>query len=245
MIFIDNPLFWLLAISGVLLTGISKSGFAGGAGVMAVPLLSLIMPVQQAAALMLPLLLVMDAKTVALYRHGLNLAEIKIICLAAFLGIALAGSAMGTLSSNVLQLTLALFCMVFASWQKLLPLLGKLPGSGFLWGAVSGISSTLLHAGGPPISLYFLSKGLSKTKWLAQAALFFAFMNLVKLVPYSVNNVWQTELFILDLLLLPVAIIGVYLGHKIQALLSETLFTRICRILLGITGLVLLLNVSG
>jgi len=33
-------LFWLIAITGVILTGISKSGFAGGAGVVAVPLMS-------------------------------------------------------------------------------------------------------------------------------------------------------------------------------------------------------------
>ena len=34
--------FWLLAVVGVFLTGISKSGFAGGAGVVAVPLLALV-----------------------------------------------------------------------------------------------------------------------------------------------------------------------------------------------------------
>lgn len=245
MALMDNPLFWLLAIAGVILTGISKSGFAGGAGVMAVPLLTLIMPVQQAAALMLPLLLVMDVKTVRLYRHALNFGEIKVISLAAFLGIALAGSAMATLSSEILQLILAVFCILFASWHKLLPLLGRLPGSAYLWGTLSGISSTLLHAGGPPISIYFLSQGVSKTTWLAQAAMFFALMNFVKLIPYSLNHVWQKELLLLDLILIPVALLGVYLGHKIQSFLSEANFTFACRVLLGITGSLLLLKLAA
>lgn len=239
----DSPVFWLLAITGVLLTGISKSGFAGGAGVVAVPLLSLVMPVQQAAAIMLPLLLVMDAKTVRLYWQSINLRQIKSIMLAALVGIALAGSAMGSLSSTTLQWILAIFCILFASWQQLTPLLGKLPGAAYIWGTLSGISSTLLHAGGPPISIYFLSKGISKKVWLAQAAVFFAMMNIVKLIPYSMNNVWHMDFLLLDLILLPIAIMGVYLGHRIQAHLSETTFALSCRILLGVTGLTLLIKI--
>ncbi|CCK74820.1 conserved hypothetical protein [Oleispira antarctica RB-8] len=239
----DSPVFWLLAITGVLLTGISKSGFAGGAGVVAVPLLSLVMPVQHAAAIMLPLLLVMDAKTVRLYWQSINLRELKSIMFAALVGITLAGSAMGSLSSTTLQWILAIFCILFASWQQLTPLLGKLPGAAYIWGTLSGISSTLLHAGGPPISIYFLSKGISKKVWLAQAAVFFAMMNIVKLIPYSMNNVWHMDFLLLDLILLPIAIMGVYLGHRIQAHLSETTFALSCRILLGVTGLTLLIKI--
>ena len=239
----DSPLFWFLAISGVVLTGVSKSGFAGGAGVVAVPLLSLVMPVQQAAALMLPLLLVMDANSVRLYRRSINLLEIRAIGLAALAGIALAGTAMGSLSSNSLQWILALFCIAFASWQQLTPLLGKLPGAAYIWGTFSGVSSTLLHAGGPPISIYFLSQGISKKVWLAQAAVFFAMMNVVKLIPYSLNDVWSLEYLLLDVVMLPFAIAGVYLGYKIQAYLSESIFTLSCRILLGLTGMLLLLKV--
>lgn len=244
MVAFDSPLFWLLAITGVLLTGISKSGFAGGAGVVAVPLLSLVMPVQHAAAIMLPLLLVMDAKTVRLYWQSINLRELKSIMLAALVGITLAGSAMGSLSSTSLQWILAIFCILFASWQQLTPLLGKLPGAAYIWGTLSGISSTLLHAGGPPISIYFLSKGISKKVWLAQAAVFFAMMNVIKLIPYSMNNAWHKDFLILDVILLPIAIIGVFLGHKIQAHLSEAMFALSCRILLGATGMMLLLKVA-
>ena len=243
MVAFDSPLFWLLAITGVLLTGISKSGFAGDAGVVAVPLLSLVMPVQHAAAIMLPLLLVMDAKTVRLYWQSINLRELKSIMLAALVGITLAGSAMGSLSSTTLQWILAIFCILFASWQQLTPLLGKLPGAAYIWGTLSGISSTLLHAGGPPISIYFLSKGISKKVWLAQAAVFFAMMNVIKLIPYSLNNTWHQDFLLLDLVLLPIAIMGVFLGHKIQSHLSEATFALSCRVLLGITGMLLLLKI--
>ncbi|MEC7468948.1 MAG: sulfite exporter TauE/SafE family protein, partial [Pseudomonadota bacterium] len=56
----QSVVFWLVAIAGVVLTGISKSGFAGGIGIATVPILSLVMSPVQAAAIMLPLLILMD-----------------------------------------------------------------------------------------------------------------------------------------------------------------------------------------
>ncbi|MEO7854613.1 MAG: sulfite exporter TauE/SafE family protein, partial [Rubrivivax sp.] len=52
--------FYALAVPAVLLMGMSKSGFLSGFGALAVPLLSLRIGVPQAAAIMLPLLLIMD-----------------------------------------------------------------------------------------------------------------------------------------------------------------------------------------
>ena len=49
---INDPAFYLLAIPVVLLVGISKGGFGGGLGVLAVPLLSLMIDPRIAAALL-------------------------------------------------------------------------------------------------------------------------------------------------------------------------------------------------
>lgn len=58
---ITDPWFWALAVPAVLLTGLAKSGFASGLGALATPMIALTLPVPQVAAIMLPLLLVMDA----------------------------------------------------------------------------------------------------------------------------------------------------------------------------------------
>ena len=57
---IANPLFYALAIPAILVTGISKSGFGGAMGGLAVPLLSLVIAPDEAAGIMLPILCVMD-----------------------------------------------------------------------------------------------------------------------------------------------------------------------------------------
>lgn len=237
-----SPTFWILAIIGVLLTGISKSGFAGGAGVIAVPLLSLLIPVPVAAALMLPLLIVMDAKSMHYYWRSVRWQELKIIAPAALLGIIAGGFLLGELPSSLLQFLLGLFCIVFSVWKKLTPLLGRLPYAGLIWGAISGLTSTLMHSGGPPINIYLATRQLPKRNWLATAAVFFAMMNVVKIIPYGLAGQWQLELLIIDLLLLPVSLIGVWLGYRLHFTISEANFMRVCKGLLLFSGIGLLFS---
>lgn len=236
----SSIIFWVLATIGVILTGISKSGFAGGAGVVAVPILALIMPIPQAAALMLPLLILMDIKAIHIYRKHMDIAALKAIIPAALIGILLGSLLLTYTPGYILQLTLGVISIVFASWQSLTPIFGRMKGAGILWGMVSGVTSTLIHAGGPPINIYLISKGLPKLTWLATSAIFFGVMNLIKVVPYTLTGQWHLELFWLALILMPVAYLGIWLGHKIQHTFSEAHFMKICRILLFVSGIILL-----
>ena len=235
-----SVLFWLLAILGILLTGISKSGFAGGAGVVAVPVLALVMPIPQAAALMLPLLIVMDIKAIQLYRHHINMGVLISIVPAALLGILIGSLLLAYTTGSFLQITLGVISILFASWQSLTPLFGRMRGAGVLWGTISGITSTLIHAGGPPINIYLIAKALPKLTWLATSAIFFGVMNMVKVIPYSLTGQWSIEILWLSLILIPAAYLGIWLGHKIQHRFNEQHFMNICRILLFISGVLLL-----
>lgn len=232
----DSLLFWFLAVAGVILTGISKSGFAGGAGVLAVPLLALVIPLPQATVIMLPVLLFMDARTIHLYRRNPSVAVLKRIVPAAFIGIAIGGSIMGVLSTPTLELITGVISIVFAGWQYISNSLRRFQTAGWFWGTLSGVTSTLIHAGGPPINVYFLGRELPKLEWLGTAAVLFGIMNLTKVVPYSVNGFWETKLLWVSLLLLPAAWIGTQLGHLIQSRFDAATFTRICRVLLLLSG---------
>ncbi|EAT11353.1 sulfite exporter TauE/SafE family protein [Bermanella marisrubri] len=234
--------FWLLAILGVVLTGISKSGFAGGAGVVAVPLLALWIPVEQAIAIMLPVLIAMDLQAVHLYWRDINWRIFKPLIPAALLGITLASFLLNQLPENTMLLILAILSIGFALWQSLSRWFAKLHFQGFFWGSFSGITSTLLHAGGPPINMYLLTLGLPKRQWIAITCIFFAFMNWIKVIPYSLSGLWQWDGFFKSLLLLPIAYLGIYLGHKIQSLLSEKQFMFACRCLLLFSGVGLLIK---
>ena len=236
----ESLVFWLILFTGVLLTGISKSGFGGSLGVVTVPLLSLVMPIEHAAALMLPVLIVMDAKVIHYYYPHVKWPVLFAVLPAACAGIVLGGWAMGALSPVWLQIILGCVCIVFATWHKLNAALGRLPGAGVFWGTVAGFTSTLIHAGGPPISVYFAGKQLPKLQWLASAAIFFGVINMIKIVPYWYLQLWTPQLLVLALASLPLAWLGVWLGRRIQTRFSDAKFLVISRVLVFLSGVLLL-----
>jgi len=235
-------LFWLIAITGVILTGISKSGFAGGAGVVAVPLMSLYIPFEQTVVIMLPLLIVMDYKMMRLHWRNVPWPIVKQLLFAAIAGIVLGGAMMNQLSGEHLMIMLALLSILFSIWGSLAQWLSRFKRQGYFWGGFSGLSSTLLHAGGPPINIYLVSLQMPKLQWLAATAAFFGVMNWIKVVPYTLNGLWQWELVWVTLGLFPFAYLGVILGHHIQKRISETRFLQLCKGLLFFSGLGLLVK---
>ncbi|MEQ5835001.1 sulfite exporter TauE/SafE family protein [Marinobacter sp. NFXS9] len=235
----DTPLFWLLAIVGVILTGISKSGFAGGAGVLAVPLMALAIPLPAATVIMLPVLLFMDVRAIHLYWRHASKADLIRLAPAVIVGIAIGGVVMGELSTDRLELITGAVSILFASWQNLAGWLRRFQSAGWFWGAISGLTSTLIHAGGPPISVYFLGRQLDKMPWLGTAAVLFGMMNLTKVVPYQLNGFWEERLLWVSLCLLPAALIGIQLGYVIQKRFDGATFIRICRGLLLVSGCLL------
>jgi len=237
MIITTDPLFWVLALVGVILTGISKSGFAGGAGVLAVPLMSYEIGVLEATAITLPLLLLMDAQTLRYYWKSIDWAELKGLLPGALLGIIAGGLLMGMLSDALLLLGLGTLSVLFALWANLQQWFAKLKGARYFWSSCSGLTSTLVHAGGPHLNMYLIARKLPKLNWLATAGAFFAAMNLTKLAPYTLNGQWSTHAFMTSLFLIPAAYAGVWLGKRIQGRISEQDFVSICRVLLFMVGI--------
>lgn len=238
----SQPAFWVLAIVGVFLTGISKSGFAGGAGVVAVPLLALIAPPSMAIILMLPLLLLMDAQIIAQQRRNLSLAELKIVIPAALIGVALGSWVLGGLSDAPLQMLLGVMSLGFAGLQLWKPTMQSHAGLGWIMGGIAGVTSTLIHAGGPPLNMYLATRRLPRAVWISTAAIFFASINFAKVFAYATIDLWQVDLLLLSLALVPASIAGIIAGHRIQARISEEAFVKAVMICLAVSGLLLIIK---
>ncbi len=235
--------FWLLAGIGVLLTGISKSGFAGGVGVISVPLMSLYIGPVKAAAIMLPLLILMDYFSVRAWWHSKRVDLLKIMVPGAVLGIFVGYLLFGYLNDDILRLLLGILSIGFALW-------GLLNGSklgqtssrliGYISSSVAGFTSFIAHAGGPPMNFYLIPMKLPRAEFLGTAVVFLAIVNLVKLVAYGVLGQINTDNLLIGLVLAPVAWIGIRLGLIIHHKLDDKLFYRIILIMLLIVGIKLI-----
>ena len=74
-----DPYFWTVAVLAVFIVALSKAGLLGSLGLVGVPLLALVMPARDAAGMMLPLLLVMDAIAIWAYRQEADWRILRIM----------------------------------------------------------------------------------------------------------------------------------------------------------------------
>ena len=244
----QSVVFWLVAIAGVVLTGISKSGFAGGIGIATVPILSLVMPPVQAAAIMLPLLILMDGFSLKAWWGQQNNHYLGLLIPPAIAGIVAGYLLFEYLNEEMLKLVLGVMSLLFALWglgngMQRVTFGSRLAGR--LFGAIAGLTSFVAHAGGPPVNIYLLAKKLPKAQFLATAVIFFAVINVVKLVPYAMLNQFNTNNLLIAALLMPFGWVGVRLGLVIQRKLNDKVFYRIILVLLLAIGIKLIADAMG
>jgi uncharacterized membrane protein YfcA len=244
-----TPLFWVAAVLAVLIVGIAKAGFGGGIGFIATPLIALTTSVADAAALLLPILIVIDLLSIRHYRGIYDRRSLKLLLPSAIVGITLGALMFNALRDNdeMLRRALGLLAVLFVVYEVgRTALLGALEGrrpsrpAGVFLGVLSGFGSTLAHAGGPPATMYLLPQQLPRQIFAGTAVWFFMVVNLVKLVPYSLLGLLRVGNITTILLLIPVGFIGVWLGVYLNRNFDQLWFNRIIYLFLFLTGLELL-----
>jgi uncharacterized protein len=213
---IQDPWFWAAAIAAVLLMGLAKSGFLMGFGSLATPLMALAIPVPQAAAIMLPLLLVMDITGIrALWQHR-DVALLKLIVPAGLVGIGLGTLLFGVLSVKTVSAVLGIITLLFLLHRAFYkPSADAGPPSrpaGWALAAASGFTSFVAHAGSPPISAYVLPMKLPPLVFTGTMAVFFGVINLSKWIPYAALGLLDAANLTTSAVLLPLAPVGVWAG---------------------------------
>ncbi|AML51436.1 sulfite exporter TauE/SafE family protein [Falsihalocynthiibacter arcticus] len=238
-----DPTFFAFAVPAVLFAGISKGGFGSGASFAATPLLALILTPGQAVGLMLPLLMLMDLGALKAFWGKWNWPTAKLMIIGSLPGIALGSVLFGVANPNVFKFLIGVVAVGFVAHRIALSSgMLRIPDTempawkGYFSGAVSGFTSFISHAGGPPAAVYLLSKRMSKTEFQATTVIVFWAINLMKFPPYYMLGMFTKETAVAVAYLAPVAFLGVYLGVIGHRKMPETLFFRVTYVFLLITG---------
>ena len=213
---VTNPWFYALAVPAVLLMGLGKSGFLSGFGALATPLLSLAVPVPQAAAIMLPLLLVMDATGLQQLWRERDRALLRQLLGAGLLGVVVGWVLFGVLSTKAVSGLVGALTLLFLAQRLMFPPSPQAPPlprwAAFGLAVTSGFTSFVVHAGSPPLNVYLLPLRLPPVRFAATSAVFFAAINLAKWLPFAALGLIDRTNLSTSLLLLPLAPLGVWLG---------------------------------
>ena len=221
-------------------------------GSLAVPLMSLVIAPPQAVAIMLPILLVMDAMGLVAFRGQVSRAILRVALPSGLLGIGVGWLLFRHIDARWVSLLIGVEAIVFAV-QRLLegqrawtgpprPLRG--PAAAF-WSALSGFTSFVSHAGGPPMMQLMMPLKLDHRIFVGTLAWFFAAINVSKLLPYAHLGLFDGANFATSLALMPVVPVGYLIGLRLLRWMQPAVFVRVATIGLLLTGIKLCWDASG
>jgi uncharacterized protein len=241
-----DPLFYGVAAIAVILVGLGKGGFAG-LGAAAMPIMTLVIDPISGAAILLPLFLVQDAVGVWAFRKSVDWR---------ILGWTLPGAIIGTFLGWLLAANVAVWVVEAAvgaiavafGLQRLAAMQGssvslssRQPDAvGLFWGGVSGFTSQVALAGGPPFQIWALSRNLPRDMFVGTTALFFAAINWFKVPAFFSLGQFTTRNAVLTGILLPLAIVSTFAGVWLVRRVSSERFLAVINLLMVAVGLKLL-----
>lgn len=236
----DDTSAWVyygLVIAAVIVMGIAKSGFGGGVGILAVPLVANAMPADRALGVMLPILIVADLFAVVQHRKQQSWPYLRPALLGGIVGIGIGtlllfmlidGSSKTKSSENVgavLSIFVGSICLLMVAVQVYRLSGGKVPTmpgnkpTGVGVGAAAGFTSMLAHAAGPIMSIYWLDQKMGKRLLTGSLVLYFFLVNTLKLPSYLALG-WITWASLKEsavfALFVPIgSLLGIVMHHRI------------------------------
>jgi uncharacterized membrane protein YfcA len=239
---LTDPVFLAVAILAVIALGLAKGGFAG-VGTVATPLVALVLPPFEAAALLLPVLMVQDVISVWVYRGDWSARNLKLMLPGAVVGIGVAWFLATQIPEAAVRLIVGVIGLSFVLnvWLNgsARQSAAGAPG-GVFWGAVSGFTSAFANAGGPPFQIYVLPQRLPKLTLVGTSTIFFAVVNWLKVGPYLALGNFTSRSLIMSLALMPIAIAANFLGIWLVRVIPTELFYRITYVLVFLISVVLI-----
>ena len=222
---------FLLSGLAALLVGLSKGGLPA-IGMLAVPVLSLLMSPVKATVLLLPIFVISDVMGVWLYRRDFSAVNLRILIPAGIFGVLVGWLTAALVSDRVITLLIGLmgvaFCLnVWLRDQSRIPAQPANRLKGWFWGTLAGFTSFISHAGAPPFQVYMLPQKLPKTAFAGTATIVFAVINAAKILPYQNLRPYSAETLHSAALLIPFALVGAVCGAWLTRRIAEVWFYRI------------------
>lgn len=235
---------WLVALACLLL-GFNKAGVAGTLGPFVTVIMVLAMPANEAVGLLLPMLIAADSFAVAAYWRKWETKLLWPLLSAAVVGIAFGTFVISHISEGALQrliaVALLLFAIVYVKQRGV-----KIPQQhqrqwAMVAGTTAGFTSSVAHAGGPPIIVYLMGVGLEPKRFVGTSVALFSMINIIKVPGYLLTGLMDRELILSTMwgwILIPV---GVAIGRFLVDRIGRAVFERITMVLLVAGALALLI----
>ncbi len=238
-------LTFFLAALAAFLVGLSKGGLPT-VGMLAVPVLSLVMSPVAAAVMTLPIYVMSDWISVWLYRRDYSAPNLKILIPAGVVGVGIGWLTASYTSDIAVKLLIGWvgvgFCLNV--WLRKAPAVAQpvnLP-KGIFWGTLAGFTSFISHAGAPPFQVYVLPQRLPKAQFAGTATMLFAVINVAKILPYQALRPYSLQDLSASAGLVPWALLGTVAGAYLTRKIADKWFFLFVQISLFMVSIKLIVD---
>ena len=225
-----NPWFYAAAVPATVLIGLSKGGLGGAMGQVGVPLMALVMPPVQAAAIMLPILIIMDVASLWSWRGYRDMTTLKLMLPGGLLGVGIGWLTASVVTDDMVKLIVGLVAIiffaryVFASAEKRATAQSHNGAAATLWSTIAGFTSFVAHAGGPPYQVYTLPLRQDPKIYNGTSVIFFAIINAIKVIPYFALGQFDATNLKASAVLAPLAPLATFAGAWIVKRMRPEVF---------------------
>ncbi len=227
------------------LVGLTKTSI-GGVGILAVLLMALAIPGKASPGVLLPMLIAADIMAVIYYRRscqwGILLKLVPLTLVGLALGYAILRFAPDTNFERVIGWTiLVMLVLDLAMGEGVRAHMRGRVMTG-ITGVLAGAASMLANAAGPIFGIYLLQMGLTKSEFVGTRSWFFLALNIAKLPLSAQLGLITIPSLTLNLMYLPVILIGAVSGYKFLKYINIDLFKWLIRIAAMVAALRLILT---
>ena len=121
-----NLLFFFTVIPAIILYGIAKSGLGGSMTLISIPLMTIVMPLNQALGIILPILIFSDFIATYKYRKEFDFSTLKLMIPFAVIGIIVGSLTFSYFSEELLKFIIGLMGFIFSGHYFFLKEIKKL-----------------------------------------------------------------------------------------------------------------------
>ncbi|OWR00226.1 sulfite exporter TauE/SafE family protein [Sphingopyxis witflariensis] len=246
MSLLADPVTLAVVALAVVLLGLAKGGLSG-VGALATPLVALVLPPTIAAALLLPILIVQDVVSVWSFRKTWDGWVVAWMLPGAAVGIAAGYFYAEQVDEAKLMAALGAITLAFGVYRLWVERGGRIvaastsPGwIGTLFGALTGFTSQIAHAGGPPFQMWVTPRRLPHLVFVGTSSILFAMINWMKVPAYLALGAFPHEVIVAALLLMPLAIGSTLLTVRLLKRMDGARFYVVIYILMVLLGAKLL-----
>jgi hypothetical protein len=246
-----DPLLYVVGWATTLVIAIGKSAFGGGLAILGIPMLAIVADPLDAAIMVALLVSSMDLMALQSFgRETWSKPDLVGLLPALAVGIVIGYLVFVRVDPRIVTLMIGLTTLAFTlHWfikgrlaaPAVRPVSARLA---LLAGTVSGFTTFVAHAGGPPVAMYLLGRGLPKTMLVGTTIALFTIGNWLKLPPYILLGLKHTEAFWGALVLAPAVPLGIWLGRIVHDRLDQKRLFLWCYALLAVAATKLVVDAT-